>query len=157
LIWRLRHVFSPPTFLSWEYNMLRHDFFPDPRAERRKLGFLACGLGTMAVALAWITQARILPAALLALALAALVGVIWFRSLGRNVYLIFALFSFAVGQIISRMCLLLMYLFGIALLGSLLRLFGMNRLRRHFDSCRNMDSMFMDAPSTPLESFGRLS
>ena len=69
-------------------------------------------------------------------------------TLGHNVFLILTLISHGIGIIVSYIALLLMYVFGIGVTGSVLRLFSINRLARNWGENRNKTTMFVDAPKT---------
>ena len=137
--------------------MLQRDLAPDSKGERQQLLILAAGLGVVASALIAFFGLGVWPCLLGGLALVALVGAAAHRWCGRDVYLGFALVALAVGGVVSRLLLVALYLVGILLLGSILKLFRMNQLNRDFQACRAMKTIFVDAPATSLESFGRQS
>ena len=137
--------------------MIKRNLAQDPVAERQQLLYLALGLGTLAAGLWFFRDARVLAGVLAGIALVALAGLAAYRFIGRDIYLFFALISLAIGTVVSSVMLALMYLFGIAIFGSLLRLLGMDRLRKRFDRCREQTTMFAEAPSTDVESFRRQS
>ena len=118
---------------------------------------LAIGLAAIGLALWLVAGAMILPALLLALSMAAWVGFILFQSVGRDVYLVFAVIASAIRRVLSWVVLVLMYLLFIGLFGSILRLCGMNRLERNFKSCRDKESMLVNPPATDADSLRRQS
>jgi hypothetical protein len=130
---------------------------PDPASERRELWRVAGGLAGGALALHLLIGAVVLPAILASLAAIALLGAIAFRRFGRDVHLVLSLLAMAVGRVVSWLAVALMYVLGIALLGSIMRLFGMNRLERDFRLCRKKGTMLVDAPQTSRDSFSRQS
>lgn len=125
--------------------------------ERSQLLFVGIGLAAVAAALAWIFGARVFPGILAVLACAALAGWAAYRRIGHDVYLVFALIALAIGRIVSPVVVFIMYLAGITLVGAVLRLFGVNRLKRDFQSCRQLPTMLVDATQPSDESFRRQS
>lgn len=137
--------------------VIEPNFSKGPEAERRELIILACGFLALAIIFKLITKSQGLPLIFGAAALAALFGWLAFSRIGRDVYLVFALVASLIGRVVSRVAIVFMYGIVIAAFGSVLRLFGMNRLQRNFQSCRKRQSMFVDAPRTDPESFRRQS
>lgn len=138
-------------------SLFRHRFGSDPVQERHQLAVLALGLAAVAGAL-WLWTGRpAAPAVLASLAGVAGAGWLAFPWLGRSVYLLFSLLSAGVGRGISWIVVGTIYWVGIGVFGSLLRLFGMNRLDRDFEACRKRTSMLSEAPVTSQPSFGRQS
>ena len=129
----------------------------DARSERIELVILCGGLATIAAAFAALLGARVFPAVLLILAMFALVGALAYRKVGHDVYLIVALVAMAIGRVVSPIVVIVMYVVAIGALGSILRIFGMNRLRRNFDQCKARSTMFVDATQPSVESFRRQS
>lgn len=129
----------------------------DGKGERTELFILSVGLAAVAAGLAALLGARVFPAVLLVCAVLALAGALAYRKVGHDVYLAFALLSMAIGRLISPIVLLVMYIVAIGALGGILRLSGMNRLRRNFAKCRAQPTMFVDATPTTAESFRRQS
>lgn len=125
--------------------------------ERSQLLFLGIGLAAVASALAWVFGARVFPGILAAFACAALAGWVAYRRIGHDVYLVFALIALAIGRIVSPVVVFIMYLAGIALVGAALRVFGVNRLKRDFRSCKQLPTMLVDATQPSDESFRRQS
>ncbi|MBI1389052.1 MAG: hypothetical protein GC154_11450 [bacterium] len=132
-------------------------FNPGVSAEKRHLLLGGCALAIAASVLLWLTGWRVLPSVMYGLAALQLLGCALYPVMGRNVFLLFTLVGYWMSGVISWVTVRLMYLFAIVLIGNLLRLFGMNRLERNFQSCRARDTLFVDAPDTDLDSFGRQS
>ena len=137
--------------------MLSPNFLVDPKRERVELLILAIGLFGIAVVFAVFLHGRIFPTVLSLGALLALAGAIFQRTIGHDVYLIFALIALAIGRIVSPIVVFLSYLPGIALVGSFLRLVGMNKLRRNFRKCRAEPTMFVNPMPTTHDGFRRQS
>lgn len=137
--------------------MLRHDFSADPQAQRQQLRWLALALAAIAAGLAGFTHSQVVPLLLAGLAGLAAAGAVCFRRIGRDVFLVFALLGLIVGHVVSWVVVILLYVFGISVVGALLRQAAMNRLDRDFAACRRRATMFVEAPATPVESFGRQS
>jgi hypothetical protein len=137
--------------------MLSPNFSPDPKRERVELLILGIGLLVIAGVFGGFLHGRIFPAVLFAFALLAFAGVIFHRRAGHDVYLIFALIALAIGRIVSPVVVFLAYLPGIGLMGSALRLVGMNKLQRDFHKCRAETTMFIDSRPTTHEGFRRQS
>jgi len=128
-----------------------------PAAEKQQLLFLGVGLAVLGGANCWVFGPRVSGIVLLALGAVALAGRAAYRSIGRSVFLIFALVSMALGRVVSWVIVLMLYVLVIGGLGSVLRLFGMNRLARDFAACRKKETMLMDVPPLDAASFGRQS
>lgn len=128
-----------------------------PTAEKQQLLFLGIGLTLIGGANWWLFGPRVMVVVLLVLGAVALAGCVAHRTIGRGVFLVFALLTMAVGRVVSWVILLLMYVLFIAGLGSVLRLFGMNRLARNFELCKKRGSMLMDVPPLDATSFERQS
>lgn len=137
--------------------MLEPGLSRGPAAEKQQLLFLGVGLAVLGGANWWMTGPRASGIVLLALGALALAGRMAYRSIGRSVFLIFALVSMALGRVVSWVIVLMLYVLVIGGLGSVLRLFGMNRLARDFAACRKKESMLMDVPPLDEASFGRQS
>jgi hypothetical protein len=91
------------------------------------------------------------------LSLVSLCGFLFYSYIGRDVFLILAAVGSIIGRVVSWFVVLLVYALVIGLLGSVLRLMGMNLLRRDFQACSQSKTMFVDAPHTDSESFSRQS
>ena len=137
--------------------MLSPKFSVDLNKERAELLILGFGLIAIAAVFGILLNGRIFPAALLLFALLALAGAICHRRMGHDVYLVFALIALAIGRIVSPLVVFVAYVPGIGLMGSLLRLVGMDKLRRDFTKCRAETTMFTDPPPTTREGFRRQS
>lgn len=137
--------------------MLETNLAIDPIRERKQLLFLGIGLPLVATALWWFTGVTVFPLVLTGLASLALVGVALHRWIGRDVFLVFSLVSMAVGGVLSRVILFLIYVGPFCVFGSILKLFGMDELRRNVRKNRCRETMFCTAPETPPESFLRQS
>jgi ABC-type sugar transport system permease subunit len=128
-----------------------------PTAEKQQLLFLGIGLTLIGGANWWLFGPRVMSAMLLVLGAVALAGRLAHRAIGRGVFLSFALLAMAMGRVVSWVILVVMYVLFIAGLGSVLRLFGMNRLARDFEACKKRGSMLMDVPPVDAASFERQS
>jgi ABC-type sugar transport system permease subunit len=128
-----------------------------PAAEKRQLLILGIGLAVIAVVTWWLFGPRIPSLVLIVLASVALAGFVAYRAIGRDVFLVFMLLSLAIGHVVSWVIVLVLYAVVIAGLGSMLRLFGMNRLERNFEACRKKASMLADVPPLDAASFRRQS
>ena len=137
--------------------MLEPGLSRGPAAEKQQLLFLGVGLAVLGGANCWVFGPRVSGIVLLALGAVALAGRAAYRSIGRSVFLIFALVSMALGRVVSWVIVLMLYVLVIGGLGSVLRLFGMNRLARDFAACRRKESMLMDVPPLDAASFERQS
>jgi protein-S-isoprenylcysteine O-methyltransferase Ste14 len=128
-----------------------------PAEERTELVFLGAGLVGLAAALTFFSDTVLLPAVLATVGCAAIVARLCYRRIGHDVYLVFALVALAIGRVLSPLVVLVIYVAGICLLGTLLRGIGMDRLNRSFDKCRMRPSMLVDTPHRSRESFRRQS
>jgi hypothetical protein len=137
--------------------MLSPNFSSDPKRERVELLILAIGLLVIAGVFGGFLNGRVFPAVLLAFSFLAFAGVIFHRRAGHDVYLIFALIALAIGRIVSPLVVFLAYVPGIGLMGSALRLIGMNKLKRDFGKCRAEPTMFIDPRPTTHDGFRRQS
>jgi len=137
--------------------VLEPDLSRGPTAEKQQLLFFGIGLTLIGGANWWLFGPRKMAVALLVLGAVALAGRVAHGAIGRGVFLIFALLSMAVGRVVSWVIVLIMYVLIIAGLGSILRLFGMNRLARNFEACKKKESMLMDVPPLDAAGFGRQS
>jgi hypothetical protein len=137
--------------------MLEPDLNRGPSAEKQQLLFLGIALTLLGGADFWLHGPRVIGAVLLVLGTAGLAGRVAHRAMGRSVFLVFALLSAALGRLVSWVVVFVLYVLVIATLGSILRLFGMNRLARNFEACKKMASMLVDVPPLPAASFGRQS
>ncbi len=133
------------------------NFVNNPAAEKRELLILGVGLSAATGALYLIFGAVIIPIALMMLSLLALAGRFFYKFIGRDVYLVFAVFAACLGRFTSAVIIMLMYTFVICIFGSFLKLFGMNQLNRDFSQRRNRESMFVEAPMTDGENLRRQS
>jgi hypothetical protein len=127
------------------------------REERRQLLTIAAGLAGGSVLSYWLLRGRVSSAILLLLALIALAGFAAYARCGRGVFLGFTLVARAVGAVISSLAVILMYLVVVVGIGGLIRLFGINRLRRDFDGCRKRTTMLEDVPPLTAAGFRRQS
>ena len=126
-------------------------------AERRELWRLAAGFAIGGGVIHFAFGASGLPLVLLILSFIAFAGAAAFDRIGHDVHLVFSLSSLVIGRSVSWLALALMYLVGIACLGSILRSLGMNQLERDFDRCRAKPTMLVDPPETTAQSFRRQS
>lgn len=137
--------------------MRKRRFTPDPKAERQQLLILGIGFVIIGGAFWALTGTNVLSLFAFSVTILALVGATWNFTLGRPIYLLFALIGLFVGSIVSWLAVGLMYLLAIMLFGLLLRLIGMNRLNRDYNACKAKPTMFTDAPLTTQETFRRQS
>ncbi len=135
----------------------RVKYSPGPSAERNQLLILAAGLLIVGASYYWFADGIILPMFFVGIASLALAGGIAYEKCGRPVFLLFALLSSFIGRVVSTVIIAVIYFCTILVFGSVLRLFGMNKLERKFSRCRLRESMFVDAPMTDAESFRRQS
>jgi hypothetical protein len=136
---------------------LQHNFSPGFVQERKQLLFLAVGSGLAATGFWWFRPGSIFAMALGLVCVTALLGRIAYSVIGRDVYVIFAAIAFAVGFVVSWVAVVMMYVIAIVLCGAVLRLFGMDKLRRCFADCKALVTMFVEPPKTSKDSFGRQS
>ncbi len=132
-------------------------FYPGEPAEKHRLLTGSLGMPIMAAVIWLFTGWWVFPAILASMGGVQLLGWLAYPLIGRSVFLVFALIAHWLSLIISWLMVYLMYLFGVMLFGFFLRLFGMNRLERNFAKTKQQNTMFHDAPTTDLESFGRQS
>lgn len=137
--------------------MNRVEYSPGPAAERRQLLVLGVGIQFIAACFYWFTGTTMLPMIFIGLGSLALAGGIAHKACGRSVFLLFAVFSSVVGRAVSAAIIAFVYFWAILVFGSILRLFGMNKLERNFYRCRDRETMLVDAPTTDAESFRRQS
>ena len=134
---------------------------PDPNpgagAERAQLAWLAVGLAAIGGALWWTLGPRPFPLVLLGLAGLAGLGWLAYRAMGRTVFLLFTLVSLTLGRVVSWLVVLVLYALAIGVLGSIFKLFGMNRLERDFAACQRKTTMLVDVPPLDPAGFRRQS
>lgn len=133
------------------------DASPAVVQERKRLLFLSSGLGLAAGVLWWLRPWSLFPSVLAMFCLMALAGRLAYRLIGRDVYVVLDLMIHTLGRAVSWLAIVIMYGVAIVLGGSLLRLGGMDQLRRSFSACRALETMFEAAPMTTRETFGRQS
>ncbi len=119
--------------------------------------FLGVGAGVLAALGFVFLEHRVAPTVLGAVSVLALLGALLHHWIGRDVYLLFMLVASVIGGVVSRVMVAVTYGVAIGGFGSLARLFGMDRMRRDFEACRAAPTMFVDAPESDAESFGRQS
>jgi len=137
--------------------MLEQSLSQGPKKERRQLVVLAVGLGLIGGILWWLKDGGLFPSALLVGALLAMAGAAVHASIGRDVYLFFAVVGLLIGRVVSWLMIRAIYGLAVMGFGSVLRLFGMDHLNKRFQVCRARETMFVEAPGTDRESFGRQS
>jgi ABC-type sugar transport system permease subunit len=130
---------------------------PGARAEKQQLLVLGIGLAAIGAGAWWLFGLHALNILMLTLAGLALAGCLAYRAMGRGVFLVFSLLSLAVGRVVSWLMVLVLYVVVIAGLGTVLRLFGMNRLERNFEACRKKGTMLVDVPRLDPAGFRRQS
>lgn len=143
--------------MLWNLQMFSPGFSVVPERERVELLILGVGLTAIAAVFAVFLNGRIFPAVLLLLGLLAFAGAIYHRRIGHDIYLAFALIALAIGRIVSPLIVFVAYVLGVGLFGSLLRLIGMNKLKRDFMKCRTEPTMFVKPSPTTREGFRRQS
>ena len=137
--------------------MFSSNLLVDPRRERLELIILGCGLTVIATLLAILVDGRIFPAFLLVLALLAIIGAACYRHIGHDLYLTFALVAMAIGRIASPVILFIAFVLAVGMVGSVIRIVGLDRLQRNFKRCRSATTMLRDVPATDPGSFRRQS
>jgi hypothetical protein len=130
---------------------------PSVAAERQQVRWLAVGFTLMAGVSWWILGPRPLPLVLLGLAGLAWVGAVAHRAMGRSVFLLFTVMALALGRVVSWVVVLVLYVLAIGMLGSIFKLFGMNRLERDFAACKRKTTMLVDVPPLDPAGFRRQS
>jgi fatty acid desaturase len=126
-------------------------------SERSQLLWLGAGLAVIGTGFGCAFGRWTFPAILLGLAALALVGALADRRVGRSVFLVFTLVSLTVGRLVSWLVVLVLYVLAIGVFGSILKLFGMNRLERDFAANKRKATMFVDVPPLDRASFRRQS
>jgi len=137
--------------------MLRNSFLPDTKKEKRQLEVLAVGFTLIALFLALVGHRQAGPIVFSMLAVAAFTGRIFFKKIGRDFYLCFALIATGIGYVVSKIVMILLYAVGIAFVGCLLKLLKIDLLEKNWSQCKTKPTMFKTAPETTKESFERLS
>ncbi len=133
------------------------NFCHNPAAEKRGLFILGACLAAATGAVYLVFGGVIIPIALMVLSFLAFAGRLFYKFIGRDVYVVFAVISACSSRFISAAIVIFMYTLVICVFGSLLRLFGMNQLNRDFVQRRNRESMFAEAPITDGENLRRQS
>ncbi|HVQ76673.1 MAG TPA: hypothetical protein VMT79_14190 [Candidatus Binatia bacterium] len=134
---------------------------PDPNpgeaAEHAQLRWLAGGLALIGGGWWWVFGPRPFALVLLALAGLAGLGAVAHRAMGRSVFLLFTLVALTLGRLVSWVVVLVLYAVAIGALGSIFKLFGMNRLERDFVRCKGKTTMLVDVPPLDPAGFRRQS
>lgn len=151
---RLRHHWRK---LTEERIMDNNLFNRGPKKERTQLLLLSLTLGVVGGGLLLFTEKEIFAFIILGLALLAFLGLVAYPWIGRDVYLVFGLISLAVGHLVSWVVFRFVYLVGIVIFGLLMKLFGMDRLKKNFERGKKLATNFEDAPVSDIESFRRQS
>ena len=125
--------------------------------ERSQLLWLGAGLAVIGTGFGWAFGRWTFAAILLGLAALALIGGLAYQRVGRSVFLVFTLVSLTVGRLVSWLVVLVLYALSIGVFGSILKLFGMNRLERDFAANKRKATMFVDVPPLDRPSFRRQS
>lgn len=132
-------------------------FKKSPAQERRQMLLMALSFSIVSALLLFVLD-RTAPAAILSgLALLAFAGYAAYPWIGRDIFLIFALVAFLVGNAVSWLAVRMVYLLAIVLFGIPMRLFGMDRLKKKFETGKKLETNFEKAPASDIESFGRQS
>jgi hypothetical protein len=130
---------------------------PGATAERQQLRWLAVGFTLVGGVFWWTVGPRPFPLVLLGLAALAWLGTVAYRAVGRSVFLLFTLVSLTLGRVVSWVVVLVLYVLAIAVLGSIFKLFGMNRLERDFEACKRKTTMLVEVPPLDPAGFRRQS
>lgn len=138
-------------------SLMQQNFSRGAAAERKQLLFLALGLLAIGSFLYFHHHGGIVPVVILSLGAVALLGTALFSSIGRDIYLCFALFSLLMSGIVSKIVVGGVYALGILFFGSLLKLSKMDQLQKDFARCKSKSTMLDDSPLTDIQSFGRQS
>jgi hypothetical protein len=133
------------------------DAQPGAAAERQQLAWLAIGLTLIGIAFWWAIGPRPFPLVLLGLGALAWLGTVAYRAAGRSVFLVFTVVSLTLGRVVSWLVVLVLYALAIGVLGSIFKLFGMNRLERDFAACKRKTTMLVDVPRLDPAGFRRQS
>lgn len=138
--------------------MLKLDLSKNEEKEKKQLLFFSLGL-TVVAAFFSATSARssVFSDLLLCIAGIVLVSRLWYAKIGHDIFIILSLIGGGISYFVSFVVLVFVYLFGILVFGTLLKITGMDQLRKSWIKCRQLPSMFQPAPPSPVESFGRLS
>ncbi len=137
--------------------MLRNNFLPDAKKEKRQLEVLAVGFAILALLLTLAGHRQTGTIIFTLLAAVALTGRIFFTKIGRDIYLFFSVIANGMGYIVSKIVMVLLYALGISFVGSILKLLKIDQLDKNWAKCKAKQTMFKTAPETTKESFERLS
>lgn len=138
-------------------SLMQQNFSRGAAAERKQLLFLALGLLAIGSFLYFSHHGGLVPTVILSLGTIALLGTVLFSSIGRDIYLGFALFSLLISGVVSKIVVGGVYTLGILIFGSLLKLGNMDQLQKDFVRCKSKSTMLDDSPLTDMQSFGRQS
>ena len=136
---------------------IKTDKIEQYRKERLQLLKISLAIVVISVIFWWIFERQIASQVLIFIGLIILIICIIGGNLSHNIYLILNLIALLMSKIISLIMILLIYVIGIGILGSFLKLFCMNRLCRFWNKNRRKTSMFFPAHKTSNESFRRQS
>ncbi len=93
----------------------------------------------------------------LALSGLAFFGVVLFNSIGRKIHASGVAIRQSIQRAVSYIILTVIYFGFVSVLGLILSLFGMDKLRKNFSKYKALKSMFDEAPATDLDNFRRQS
>lgn len=127
-----------------------------PNSGRKDLVVTGLAFGVSA-AILFALDKPVIPYVALALALIALFGSAFFQSIGHRIHASITTVRRSIQRVVSYVVLTVVYFGFVSILGLILSFFGMDRLRKDFDKCKAMPSMFEEAPATDLDNFRRQS
>ncbi len=125
----------------------------DARRELLVTGFAF----TLSAVILFVLEKPVVPYIAATLGAVSLIGFIFFRSLGRSIHSLFAAVRQSIQKAVSYIVLTIVYFGFVSILGSILSLLGMDKLRKDFDKAQSTKTMFEDAPATDLDNFKRQS
>ncbi|MBX9670798.1 MAG: hypothetical protein K2X93_24570 [Candidatus Obscuribacterales bacterium] len=126
------------------------------RSERKEL--LVTGFAfTLSAVILFVLDKPVVPYIAFTLGAVSLIGFIFFQSVGRSIHKLLTAIRLSIQQAVSYMVLTIVYFCFVSILGSILSLLGMDKLRKDFGKYQLTKTMFEDAPATDLDNFKRQS